>query len=171
MSEDAAEWRIEPIRKNHLRHAFDCGVAELDEFIRRYARQNERLGLGRTFVAVRGTGDRVLGNFMLRMGSVACSELPRTETKRFPQYPVPVIHLARLAVDCSVRGQRLGERLLFDALGKAHDASKGIAAFAVEVIAIDERARDFYARYGFKPLSHDELHLYLPMKTLFKVLG
>lgn len=171
MSEDAAEWRIEPIRKAHLRDAFDCGVAELDEFVRRYARQNERLGLGRTFVAVGETSDRVLGYYTLRMGSVACAELPPTETKRFPKYPVPVIHLARLAVDRSARGLGLGDRLLFDALQRAHDASTDIGAFAVEVIAINEHARDFYVRYGFKPLSQDQLHLYLTMKTLLKIFS
>lgn len=143
-------------------------MAELDEFIRKYAQRNERLGWGRTFVTTRGTSDRVVGYFTLRAGSVECAELPREETKRLPNYPVPVVHLARLAVDRSVQGQRLGEHLLFDALRKAHDAGNVISAFAVEVM-IDARARDFYIKYGFKPLVRDELHLYLPLKTLSKI--
>lgn len=171
MSEGSPKWRIEPIRKDHVRSAFDCGVSELDDFIRKYARQNERLGLGRTFVATRGRGGPVLGYFTLRAGSVECRALPLEETKRFPKYPVPVVHLAKLAVDRSARGEGLGERLLLDALRRAFDASVAIAAFAVEVIAIDARARDFYVRYGFKPLVNDELHLYLSMKTLSKIFG
>ena len=171
MSEGAPRWRIEPIRKDHLRVDFECGIAELDAFIHKYARQNERLGLGRTFVATRETSDRVVGYFTLRAGSVQCSELPPEETKRLPKYPVPVVHLARLAVDRSAQGQRLGEHLLFNALRKAHDATNVIAAFAVEVIAIDARARDFYIKYGFKPLVRDELHLYLPLKTLSKIFA
>lgn len=168
---EGARWRIEPIRKDHVRDDFACGIAELDDFIRKYARQNERLGLGRTFVATRENDDRVLGYFTLRAGSVACSELPHEEARRLPKYPVPVVHLARLAVDRSTQGQYLGEHLLFEALRKAHNATNVIAAFAVEVIAIDKRARDFYIKYGFKPLVEDELHLYLPMKTLSKIFA
>ena len=166
---ERSEWRIEPITQHHLRESFECGVAELDEFIRRYARQSERMGLARTFVATTGTVPRVLDYFTLRSGSVEFANLPPDETKRFPRYPVPVVHLARLAVDRSAQAQGLGERLLYTAFSKAYEASKEIAVYAVEVIAIDGQIRNFYLKYGFRPLVHDELHLYLPIKTLAKL--
>ena len=169
MSEGRPKWLIQPVRKEHERTSFDCGVDELDEFIQKYARQSERLGLARTFVAVTATSLRVLGYFTLRTGSVDFADLPPEDTKRLPKYPVPVVHLARLAVDRAAQGHGLGEALLWDALSKARDATNVIAAFAVEVIAINNDARDFYLKYGFKSLLRDEKHLYLPMKTLAKV--
>ena len=169
MSERDPRWVIEPLSKRHDRAAFSCGVVELDEFLRRYARQNERIGLGRTFVATHESDPHVLGYFTLRTGVVELEDLPVEETRRFPRYPVPVVHLARLAVDRSMQGQRLGERLLALALRKAHDASKEIAVYAVEVLAIDDRAKRFYLKYGFKELVRDELHLYLPIKTIARL--
>lgn len=125
------------------------------------------MGLGRTFVATTGTVPRVLGYFTLRSGSVEFANLPPDETQRFPRYPVPVVHLARLAVDRSAQG--LGERLLYTAFSKAYEASKEIAVYAVEVIAFDGQIRNFYLKYRFRPLVHDELHLYLSIKTLVKL--
>lgn len=138
----------------------------LDEFLRRYARQSEELALARTFVATKAEDLRVLGYYTVRNGQVEVENLPPEETKRFPRYPVPVVHLARLAVDRTAQGQRLGERLLLDSLERALAASKNVAAYAVEVVAIDDAARRFYLRYGFRELLDDKLHLYLSMKIV-----
>lgn len=160
------DWRLEPIRREHVRDAFDCGNAGLNDFLRRFARQSEDLGIARTFVATRPRDPRVHGYYTMRTGQVEVTRLPPGETKRFPRYPVPVVHLARLAVDRAVKGQGLGETLLLDALERALAVSRSAAAFAVEVVAIDDSARGFYLKYGFKELVDDRLHLYLPMKTL-----
>lgn len=160
------QWLIEPIRRDHVRESFDCGIDELSLFLRKYARQSEGLGLARTFVAV-GRGEReVLGYYTIRSGEVEVLDLPPEDTKRFPRYPVPVVHLARLAVARSAQGQGLGEHLLLDALERSLVASRSVAAYAVEVVAINEGARRFYLKYGFQELLGDRLHLYLPMKTL-----
>lgn len=164
-----AAWRIEPIRKDHDRAGFDCGNAELDGFLHRYARQNDDLGLARTFVVVRGGEKVVLGYHTLRSGQVEVDNLPSGEAKRFPRYPVPVVHLARLAVDRCAQGRRLGEFLLLDALERSLAVSRSIAAWAVEVVAIDDAARAFYLRYGFLELQDDRRHLYLPMRTVEKL--
>lgn len=168
---DAPLWRLEPIRREHIRDAFDCGNASLNEFLRRYARQSEDLGVARTFVAVRPGEVVVRGYYTIRTGQVEVQELPQGETKRFPRYPVPVVHLARLAVDLTARGQGLGELLLLDALEKALAASCSIGAYAVEVIATDEAARSFYLKYGFKELQDDRLHMYLAMSTVESLFG
>ncbi len=145
---------------------FDCGQPELNAFVHRYARQSDDLGLARTFVAVRPPARTVVGYHTLRNGEVEVDNLPADETKRFPRYPVPVVHLARLAVDRRSQGQRLGETLLLDALERSLVVSKSVAAFAVEVVAIDEAARAFYVRYGFTEFRDDRRHLYLSMKTV-----
>lgn len=159
-------WRIEPLRKRHIRDRFDSGVPDLDDYIQKYARQNERLGLGRTFVATRERDDRVFGYFTLRTGQVEIENLPPAEAKRFPRYPVPVVHLARLAVGRAAQGHGLGELLLVTALRKAYVASSQIESFAVEVIAINEHAKRFYSKFGFQELLHNSRNLYLPIKTL-----
>lgn len=164
-------WRIERIRKDHERADFDCGHAELNDFLRRYARQNDELGLARTFVAVRPGARTVLGYHTLRSGEVAVEDLRAEDSKRFPRYPVPVVHFARLAVDRRAQGQRLGEALLLDALERALAVSRAVAAFAVEVVAIDDAARAFYVKYGFQELRDDRRHLYLPIKTVARLFG
>jgi GNAT superfamily N-acetyltransferase len=164
-------WVVERIRKAHRREGFDCGEPSLNEFLRAYARQNDDLELGRTFVATLPGESRVLGYYTLRAGSVIIENLPEEDRKRFPKYPVPVVHLGRLAVDRSTQGQRLGEFLLIHALRKAAAVSQEVAAFAVEVIAINETAHAFYLKYGFRELRDDRRHLYLPMKMVRKLFA
>jgi GNAT superfamily N-acetyltransferase len=166
---DPPPWIIESIRKGHLRDRFECGQASLDEFLRRYARQNDELELGRTFVAVLPGNLRVLGYYTLGAGSINLENLPEEERRHLPKYHLPVIHLGRLAVDRSVQNQHLGKFLLIHALRKAWTASRDVAAYLVEVVAIDERARAFYAKYGFREMRDDRLHLYLSMKTIGKL--
>ncbi len=155
----------------HVREHFDCGVPALDEFLRRYARQNDQRELSRTYVATRPDDHAVLGYVTIRAGEVACADLPEEERKRLPRYPIPVLHIARLAVDKQARGAGLGEQLLVYALQKALDAAEKIELWGVEVIAKDESARSFYMRYGFKALFDDELHLYVSMKTVRRAFG
>jgi predicted N-acetyltransferase YhbS len=86
--------------------------------------------------------------------------------KKLPRQPVPVILLARLAVDRSVQGQRLREKLLVGAMKRSVELSRSIGAHAIEVDAIEPEARSFYERYGFVTLPGEELHLYLPIQTI-----
>lgn len=163
---ESADWLLEPVRRDHVRDVFGCGNASLDDFLRKFACQSENLAIARTFVATKPKDLRVHGYYTLRTGQVEVKDLPAAETKRFPRYPVPVVHLARLAVDCAAQGRGLGEILLLDALEKALIVSRSVAAFAVEVVAIDDSARSFYLKYGFKELADDRLHLYLSMKAV-----
>jgi ribosomal protein S18 acetylase RimI-like enzyme len=168
---DSPAWQIERIRKDHERASFDCGVEELNVFLRKYARQSEEFGLARTFVATTHGTPKVFGYYTVRNGEVEVQNLRPEETKRFPRYPVPVVHLARLAVDRTTQGQRLGERLLLNALERALMVSRSVAAYAVEVVAINDAAKRFYLKHGFQELLDDRLHLYLSTKTVAKLLG
>lgn len=165
------EWRIAPLGRSHDRSAFDCGEPVLDEFLRRYARQNQDKGMSRTFVATRGGEPRVLGFFTLSAGSVAFEVLPDDVRRRLPGHPVPVVLLGRLAVDRAAAGQGLGERLVVEALTIALRVAETVGAVAVEVVAKGDAARGFYERYGFRPLEDDRLHLFLPMATVRRVLA
>lgn len=158
---DERLWEVVRIQRCHARSDFSCGVEPLDTFLRKYARQNDALGIGRTYVATRPGDLRVLGFFTIRSGEIAFSTFPVAVRRRLPRYPVPVVHLGRLAVDREAQGRGLGEHLLVEALARAVRVSETLAVFAVEVTAKDETARRFYRKYGFRSLLDDELHLYL----------
>ena len=88
-----ASWTISSIRKDHVRDQCDSGEPALDEFLRRYARQNQEKGLGRTYVATREGSPEVLGYFTIRSGSIVFEDLPSDEQRRLPQYPILMMRL------------------------------------------------------------------------------
>lgn len=153
---------IEPLNPTHEKESFNCGEPSLNDFLRRFARQNSEKGLGRTYVAVEPSNPQIKGYYTISNGSVQFDNVP----EKLPRYPIPVAHLGRLAVELSARGQGLGEYLLLDALTRIASLEKQIGIFAVEVYALTDQAKQFYLKYGFKPLLDDELHLYLPMKAV-----
>lgn len=161
---------IEPLRRDHERGEFDCGEQRLNEYLARYARQNEARGLGRTYVVVREGESRVLGFYTLAAGSVAFVDLPDHLRRRFPRYPIPVVHLGRLATCQSVRGRGLGEILLIDALKRSLRIADDVGVVAMEVRAKTDGVKSFYLRYGFEPLLDDPHHLYLSLETARQVV-
>ncbi|MBD0320363.1 MAG: GNAT family N-acetyltransferase [Gemmatimonadetes bacterium] len=156
---------IRPLGRGHDRTSLDCGEPALDEFFRRNARQNEDRGISRTYVATARGESRVLGFYSLAAGSVPVGDLPETERRRLPRYPIPAVKLARLAVDRSAQGGGVGKALLADALRRSVRVAEIIGIFAVEVYAKQDAAAAFYHRFGFAPLQDDRLHLYLPIPT------
>lgn len=161
---------IEALRRSHERGRFDCGEAALNEYLLRFARQNQERGLGRTYVALPEGGARVVGYYTLAAGSVAFADVPEHLRRSFPRYPIPVAHLGRLATCLSVRGLGLGEALLFDAVERTLRVADELGMVALEVWSKTDRARSFYEKYGFEPLVDDPLHLYLPLATARGVL-
>ena len=162
-------WQIEPLQRTHRRDDFDCGTPELNEFLKRFARQNAKLEVRRTYVAVIPGQAEVLGYYTLRAGEIACGDLPNDESRKLPRYPVPIVHLGRLAVHRDESGKGLGEFLLIDVLGRSLRASEEVGAFAIEVIAKSDCAKRFYEKYGVRELADDKRHLYLSMKKLKKL--
>lgn len=160
------DWSVERLDGSHQRDSFSCGKKTLDNFVRLLVSQYERRRLGRTFVAVRPGEKRVCGFYTLASGSVSFQHFPAEVAKKLPKHPVPVVLLARLAVDQMVQGSGLGRLLLLDALRRCLDLSTELGIHAVEVQAIDEEAKRFYERFGFVPLQDDELHFYLSIKTI-----
>jgi GNAT superfamily N-acetyltransferase len=154
-----------------MREGFSCGKPALDDFIRTRASQYEKRRLGRTYVAVQTDKQAVLGYYTLAASALSFQHLPNDIARKLSRHPVPVVLLARLAVDLSSRGIRLGERLLLDALQRTLDLSAKLGIHAVEVDAIDETAAAFYRKYGFSPLVDSPLHLHLPVATIERLLG
>lgn len=170
MPGERAGWPVEELRGDHERDTFSCGHESLDLYIRRFAGQNGRLGVSRTFVAVEPGSARVVGYYSIAAGSVSFERLTETQRKRLPRYPVPVAHLGRLAVDRNSHGLGLGVFLLMDAFRRITQADRHIGVHAVEVVAIDENARRFYLKYGFTALADDPHHLMLSMSVVRKLL-
>lgn len=163
-------WSIEKLTRGLDRKSFDCGVPALDEYLQRFARQNEAAGISQHFVALNTPESRAIqGYYALSAGAVAFDHVPPDMRKRLPRYPVPVAHLGRLAVDQSAAGQGLGEYLLMDALARILRAADEIGIHAVEVVAINDSARSFYLKYGFHTLQDDRNHLYLPISIVRKL--
>jgi GNAT superfamily N-acetyltransferase len=165
------DWRIERLGKNHERNGFDCGKAPLDDFLRSLVSQYEKRNLGRTYVALRPGEKQVLGYYTLASGAISFQNLPADVAKKLPRHPVPVILLARLAVDRSAQGSGLGRILLVDALKRSLGLADRLGIHAVEVDAIDVAAKAFYEKFGFVALLDNAFHLYLPMATIKTAFG
>ncbi len=147
---------------------FDCGIPEMNLYLREHAGQNAKKDIARTFVAVRPhESERIGGYYTLTLRSLDFDALPKE--KHLPRYPIPVIHLGRLAVDVAFQGQRLGKRLLLDALTQSQKIADLAGCYAVEVTALNENAAKFYSKYGFHPLADDPLRLYLTLKAVRKL--
>jgi GNAT superfamily N-acetyltransferase len=156
--------KIEPLAKGHDRRAFSCGVEALDLYLRRFARQHAEANISRTYVAV--SGSTVRGFYSLAMSGIRRENLPEKYLNRFPNFPLPVARLARLAVDLHHQRQGLGELLLADALQRCLHISESIGMLGVIVDAKDERARGWYERYEFERLPDSPLTLWLPTAAI-----
>lgn len=160
-------WHEEPIARHHDRERFDCGATELNEYLRRYARQNHETGGAKTFVAVvRSEPGRVLGYYSISPGAIEFARVPADVTKRLGRYEVPIFRLGRLAVARAAQGYGLGGELLLAAGRRALAVAAEVGGVALAIDAKDERAAKWYARFGAKPLLDDPLKLVLPLKTI-----
>jgi GNAT superfamily N-acetyltransferase len=154
---------IDRLTAEHDVSTFDCGVAEVDDWIRRYAVAAQVMDSARTFVAVQGT---VIGYFSLTMGSVRKKDAPQKLVRGLPGYPVGMVLLARLAVDKKAQGDGIGTLLLAEALRRAVAAGEAAAARLVVVDAIDDNAEAFYRHFGFLPAPEHPHRLFRRMKDI-----
>jgi GNAT superfamily N-acetyltransferase len=164
-----ASWIVERLGKHHDRGQFDCGHPRLNEWLTQRAGQFDRRDLARTYVAVRPAEQIVLGYYAVSSHAVRYESLPADQAKGLPHIDVPVVLLGRLAVDRSEQGKGLGSHLLIDALRRVAHLAEHVGVRAVEVDAIDDAARRFYARHGFIALKDDPHHLFLPITVVRKL--
>jgi GNAT superfamily N-acetyltransferase len=143
---------------------FECGEAVLDDWLKRRALANQSSGASRTFV-VTDEGGRVRGYYAMAAGAVS-HQLATSSAKRNMPDPVPVMVLARLAVDRRAQGMRLGAALLRDAVCRAVAVSENAGVRALLVHALHEKARQFYEHFGFQPSPAHPMTLMLRLGSV-----
>ena len=154
------------LTKEHDVAGFDCGVASMNEWLKRTAMK---------WQANRGTRVTVLADekacvkayYALSMGQVARDDAPKPLARNNPN-PLPVLVMGRLAVSLEMQGQGIAKDLLLDAFDKAYEVGKtvGVAAFVVH--ARNDEIVPFYTKFGFRPSpqADDPLTLFKPMKDI-----
>jgi GNAT superfamily N-acetyltransferase len=123
-------------------------------------------GSARTFVTIDAQQERIVGYHALAAASVEHEAATERVRRGMPRNPIPVILLARLAVDRSVQGRGLGAWLLADAMRRSSAAAERVGIRALAVHAIDERARRFYEHHGLSPSPSDPQHLMILIKDI-----
>ena len=160
---------VEKLRPDHPIECFDCGREELNRYLQRFAWQNQQAGAAQTYIGL--AGNAVIGYYTLAVGHVTREEAPERLTKGLASHPVPIMLLARLAVDHRWQGQGVGKALLKDAMLRTLQAADiaGIRAFAVH--AKDEEVRRFYLKFDFIPSPSDPMHLFVLLKDVRRIVS
>lgn len=147
---------------DHDRNGFDCGVPELNDYLRRLADQHRRKGVSTPFVLVDTDAPRtILGYYCLSAAQVDARELSEPDRKKLLRYPVPCFRMGRLAVSKTRQGQGIGKLLVACAVERCLNARRDVAAYALIVDAKDANARRLYEHYGFVAFASAPLRLYL----------
>ena len=157
----------EPLAPNHDLDAFESGVTDLDEWLKRRAGHNEATGGSRTFVVC--AGRRVVGYYSLAAGSILHSAATGRVRRNMPN-PVPVLLLGRLAVDRTWQQKGLGSDLLADAALRSIGAADSIGVRAILVHAISSAARAFYEKHGFRSSPIDPMTLMITIEEAKRML-
>lgn len=152
--------RIEKLTRAHAVEGFDCGKEPLNQFLVRYALQNQHAGSSQTYVGL--VGEDLIGYYTLAFGAVECAEAPERAGKGLAKHPIPLMVLARLAVSKSWQGKGVGPGFLKDALLRTLQASEIAGLRALAVHAKDDEARAFYEHFGFIASPTDPYHLLVP---------
>jgi GNAT superfamily N-acetyltransferase len=156
--------RVEKLRRDHPVEGFDCGDEQLNKYLLRYAWQNQQAGASQTYVGL--VGDTIIGFHTLAMGQVTYEDAPQPLTKGLARQPVPLVLLARLAVDRRRQNQGVGKALLEDAMLRTLQAADVAGVRALAVHAKDDEARRFYEHFDFVPSPSDPMHLFVLLKDV-----
>ena len=149
--------------------SFACGKEPLDRFLKRFALANRKAESARAYVVCRRS--TVVACYSLAAGAVEHADAPRRVGKGLARHPVPVLLLARLAVDRTGQGRGLGRVLVKDALPRTAAAADIAGIRALLVHAKDDEARAWYEALEFEPSLTDPRHLFLLMKDLRAMMG
>lgn len=162
----------------HHVKGFDCGKVSMNQFLSRHAAKHNKQGLSRTMVltadeAIDNLGDkrRIVAYYTLASSTMTRESIPAASS--LPRYPIPVMLLARLAVDKNYHRQRLGEKTLISALQHAQQLNQqGLPAYGLVIDVLDDDAMAFYKKFDFFELAHgDERKLFVSMQTLNQLFG
>ena len=154
----------QPLISSHLLDDFSCGEGSLDQWLKRRALANQTAGASRTFV-VTDSADRVFGCYAMAAGAVSHQDATSSVRRNMPD-PIPVMVLARLAVDRRAQGIQVGAALLQDAVQRAVVVSQNAGVRAMLVHALHEQAKQFYLYYGFQESPVHPLTLMLRLASV-----
>jgi GNAT superfamily N-acetyltransferase len=154
---------LTPLDGSHDRSVFDCGAPALNLYLRNYALQNQKRGIVRNYVTTHRDEKLVVAYYSLVYASLDQKLLPPKLVKGLGKYDIPVMLLARLAVDHREQGKGLGRALLKDAILRTMQAAEIAGLKLLLVHAKDEAAADFYRKHGFEQVLGDPLMLFLPV--------
>lgn len=167
--EPAAKFVFEAFdKKKHDRAAFACEDEALTTYIKQQAGQDVKRSVAAVFVLA-PNGKTIVGYYTLSQYAVDAGTMPEETMQRLrlPKYKeLPATLLGRLARSLTFKGQHVGELLLMHAAKQALSQSKIIASTAIVTDAKDEKAKNFYKKYGFIELPDHPSRLFLPMKTI-----
>jgi GNAT superfamily N-acetyltransferase len=148
----------------HDRLSFTCGVAELDEYLHRFAVQQSKKGIAVVRVLIDTDMPKtILGYYSLSAAQIDAAQMDERTQKKLPRYPVPCFRLGRLAAHLGHRNRGLGRLLIGCAVERCLEAKKHVAAYALVVDAKGEDAKSFYEHYGFTPCRDNPMTLYLSL--------
>jgi GNAT superfamily N-acetyltransferase len=160
---------IEKLRRDHPIDAFDCGQESQNQWLRKHALQNQGAGAAQSYVGL--LGGVVIGYYSLAVGQIEYINAPERLRKGLARHPVPIMLLARLAVDKSWQKKGVGRALLRDAVLRTLQAAEIAGIRALAVHAKDDAARRYYEQFDFEASPADPLHLLVLLKDLRKRVG
>ena len=155
---------------------FDCGDEPLNNYLKRHAWTNQqKVSIGVTYAAVDESAPRtVLGYFTLATSSVPRDRFPSKYVRGLPPYDLPLILLARLAVDRRFSGRGLGHALISEALKITLRVADEVGCRCIVTDAYPDKA-GWYARYGFLPLegtaATSPQKMFLDVRTIRRALS
>lgn len=153
----------EPLASHHSCTDFSCGIASLDDWLKRRAYANQVSGATRTFVIC--ADNKVIGYYALASRAISVQSAVGKFRRNMPD-PIPVVILARLAIDSSFQGQGLGRALFRDAALRVLQAADTIGIRGIIVHAISEEAKDFYLALGFNLSPLEPMTLMITLNDL-----
>jgi len=159
---------VEKLRRDHLLDAFDCGQPDLNRWLIEHALQNQGSNAAQTYVGV--SDGVVAGYYSLAVGQVEFADAPGRLTKGLARHPVPIMLLARLAVQKEWQKQGVGRALLRDAVLRTLQAADLAGIRALAVHSKDDAARRYYEQFDFVASPTDPLHLFVLLKDVRKHL-
>lgn len=162
-------YRVEPLGAGHDLDAFACGNDELDQWLKRHARDAAGQGT-RTYVLIEETSGAIVGYFALAPHLVEREQAPPRIGRGAPRR-IPAILLAKLALDERLQGKGLGGELLVHALTTIIAAARSAGGRVVVVDAIDADAAAFYSAHDFQPSPANPHRLVLRLSTVARALG
>lgn len=165
---DSGWLRIDLLTRDHDRSSFHCGEPTLDDYLHRFANQQQKNRHAAVYVATdRRSPEKIIGYYTLSANAVQTERLRGVIGSNLPAYELtPTTLLGRLAVDQSAQGRGLGSYLLADALVRALVQSSIIGSHAIVVDALNDDVGSWYESHGFKRFADHQLQLVMPMKVV-----